>query len=100
MADNMALIKGALDLDPFLEPYSNALISRQLLLHKWMEQILASEASLYDFATSYTKYGVHANKDTKEINAFFYIPNVNSVSLVGEFNNWEPRTEHWALKNE
>ncbi|RKP28404.1 alpha-1,4-glucan branching enzyme [Metschnikowia bicuspidata] len=100
MADNMALIKGALDLDPLLESYSNALISRQLLLHKWMEQLLATEGSLYDFATSYTKYGVHANKDTKEINAFFYIPNVNSVSLVGEFNNWNAESHKLEKAND
>ena len=23
-----------------------------------------------------------------------------AVALIGEFNNWEPKTEHWALKND
>lgn len=87
-SDNMALIKGALDLDPWLEPYSNALISRQLQFRKWMEQLEQAEGSLSKFATSYEKYGVHANKDTKEIDAVLYIPDVDSVSLVGEFNDW------------
>lgn len=87
---NKALIKGALDLDPWLEPYSNALISRQLQFRKWKEQLEHTEGSILQFATSYEKYGVHANKTSKEINVVMYVPDVTSVSLVGEFNCWNP----------
>lgn len=97
---NLALIKGALDLDPWLEPYSNALISRQLQFRKWMDQLQKAEGSLSEFATSYEKYGVHADKATKEINALLYIPDVASVSLVGEFNDWNTESHKFSKAND
>ena len=27
------------------------------------------------------------------------MPN-QAVALIGEFNNWDPQPEHWALKND
>jgi 1,4-alpha-glucan branching enzyme len=29
-----------------------------------------------------------------------WAPGAKALALVGEFNNWEPRTEHWAIKND
>lgn len=87
-ADNRALIKGALDLDPWLEPYSNAMISRQLQYRQWLHTLEKSEGSLWQFASAYQTYGVHADRTTKEIHAVEYVPDVAAVSLVGDFNGW------------
>jgi 1,4-alpha-glucan branching enzyme len=27
-------------------------------------------------------------------------PGAKAMALVGEFNNWEPKDNHWAFKNE
>lgn len=94
------LIKGALDLDPWLKPYSNVLVSRQLQSLKWQEELTKTEKSLSNFASSYEKYGVHANRKTKEIIAFEYIPNVVSVALVGDFNNWNTESHIFERANE
>lgn len=29
-----------------------------------------------------------------------WAPGAKALALVGEFNNWEPTQEHWAIKNE
>lgn len=88
MSDQKHLIDGVLAVDPYLEPYAEPLINRQLSFGKWKQQLVANEGSLSSFANSYRKYGVHANWDTLEIIVTEYIPNVDGVSLVGDFNNW------------
>lgn len=100
MTDNRSFIKGALDLDPWLEPYSQPLIDRQLILRKWLKTFQDSEGSLYDFASSYEKYGVHCDPKTKEIVVSEYIPNVDRVSLVGEFNNWNTESHPFKQVND
>lgn len=98
--DNKALIKGVLDLDPWLEPYSNALISRQLQMKQWLDTIAKSEGSLYEFASSYNTYGVHADRKTKVITAVEYVPDVTLVSLVGDFNDWNADSHVFEKAND
>ncbi|RLV89041.1 14-alpha-glucan-branching enzyme [Spathaspora sp. JA1] len=90
--DDKALIKGALDLDPWLEPFSQGLIYRQKEFRKWYDDLKKSEGSLLKFADSYKTYGVRGNHQTKEVIANQYIPDVEEVSLVGDFNNWDTET--------
>jgi 1,4-alpha-glucan branching enzyme len=28
-----------------------------------------------------------------------YLP-LQAIALIGEFNNWDPQAEHWAVKND
>lgn len=91
MADK-SLIKGVLELDPWLEPYSDRLIDRQTQLKSWTSQLENSEGSLSKFASSYQSYGVHANQQEKSITVVQYIPDVKAVSIVGDFNNWNPES--------
>ncbi|CAH6720009.1 1,4-alpha-glucan-branching enzyme [[Candida] jaroonii] len=88
MSDNQ-LIKGVLDLDPWLEPYSGELVHRQKHFTHWYNQLKSSEGSLSNFASSYKEYGLHANWDTKQITIIEYIPDVQAVSIVGDFNHWD-----------
>ncbi|KAI3404989.2 GLC3 [Candida oxycetoniae] len=88
--ENAKLIKGVVGLDPWLEPFSQSLIKRQLQLKEWDTKLDASEGSLLNFAESYKSYGLHAIDNGVEI--LEYIPNVEQVSLVGEFNNWNLET--------
>lgn len=94
---NKQLIQAALDLDPWLEPFSTQLISRQLKLRECCESLNKSEESLFSFATSYEKYGVQADHSKKEITITQYIPDVSEVSITGDFNNWNP-TSHKLRK--
>lgn len=99
ITDHKSLIKGALDLDPWLEPYSHALISRQLQHKQWLETLQKSEGSLAKFASSYEEYGVHADPSTKNIVAVAYIPDVVLVSLVGDFNDWNTDSHKYEKVN-
>lgn len=85
-ASNKDLIKGVLDLDPWLEPYSKELIDRQVTFRDWLSKLDASEGTLLHFADSYKTYGLHATSNGYKI--VEYIPDVDQVSLVGDFNNW------------
>ncbi|CCG25338.1 Glc3 1,4-glucan branching enzyme [Candida orthopsilosis Co 90-125] len=80
------LIKGVLDLDPWLEPFSKELIDRQVTFRDWLSKLDSSEGSLLNFADSYRTYGLHAT--TRGYKIVEYIPDVEQVSLVGDFNNW------------
>lgn len=99
-SDNKALIKGALDLDPWLEPYSNALISRQLQHKQWLETLNKSEGCLSAFASGYESYGLHADPKTKNVVSLEYIPNVVLVSLVGDFNDWNTESHVYEKVND
>ncbi|RCK55099.1 1,4-alpha-glucan-branching enzyme [Candida viswanathii] len=81
------LIKGVLDLDPWLEPFSHQLITRQVRFQEWYDKLTHAEGSLIDFTNSYKTYGLHLlpNGDYKIVE---YIPDVLAVSLVGDFNDW------------
>jgi 1,4-alpha-glucan branching enzyme len=87
--EHKSLIKAALDLDPYLEPYAQPLIARQLQFRSVLKDISANETSLLDFANSYQRYGIHANRTDKSITVTQYIPDVEAVALVGEFNQWD-----------
>lgn len=91
---NKELIKGVLELDPWLEPFSQALIDRQITFRDWVSKLDSSEGSLLNFADSYKTYGLHATAQGYKI--VEYIPDVEQVSLVGDFNNWN--TESHQLK--
>lgn len=93
------LIKGALDVDPWLEPFSPQLINRQLQFKEWHESLLKSEKSLDSFASSYEKYGVHADWNTKQITVTQYVPDVKEVSIVGDFNHWDPNSHKLVQAN-
>lgn len=94
------LIKGALELDPWLEPHADALVSRQLQLHKWVAQLEHAEDSLAKFAQSYAKYGLHGNATTKTVTAMQYVPNVHAVLLVGDFNGWNVDSHPFKKAND
>ncbi|KAK7682867.1 alpha-1,4-glucan branching enzyme [Cerrena zonata] len=96
---NKDLIKGALDVDPWLEPFSPQLINRQLQFKEWHESLLKSEKSLDSFASSYEKYGVHADWNTKQITVTQYVPDVKEVSIVGDFNHWDPNSHKLVQAN-
>lgn len=83
------LIKGVLDTDPWLEPFSQELVNRQVRFKEWNQKLVESESSLSNFASAYKQYGLHANWDTKEVTITEYIPDVAEVALVGDFNHWD-----------
>ncbi|EGV62639.1 alpha-1,4-glucan branching enzyme [Yamadazyma tenuis] len=95
-----ALVKGALDLDPWLEPFQGEMIKRQLKFRDWYNKLSNTENSLSDFASSYLTYGLHADWDTKSVSITEYVPDVEKVALVGDFNNWDIHAHSLHKKND
>lgn len=83
------LIKGALQLDPWLEPYSKPLEARQTTFRATLDELNQTEGLLAQFADSYKRYGVHADP-SGSVQAALYVPGVTLVALVGDFNQWDP----------
>ncbi|KAI5965404.1 GLC3 [Candida pseudojiufengensis] len=90
-------VKGVLELDPWLEPFTNQLIKRQELSKKWINDLEKNEGSLLKFASSYENYGLNPTSNGAKI--IEYIPDVIEVSLVGDFNNWELNSHKLTKKN-
>ena len=99
-------VKGAVDIDPWLEPYAQVLSERRYLADKWQYDIKhatkdGSIQSLSQFArNSYKSYGLHVNQNTKEIFYKEWAPNAKKAFLVGEFNNWNPESHELKDKDE
>ncbi|SMN22185.1 similar to Saccharomyces cerevisiae YEL011W GLC3 Glycogen branching enzyme, involved in glycogen accumulation [Maudiozyma saulgeensis] len=99
-------VKGAVDIDPWLEPYAQVLSERRYLADKWQYDIQHSTndgsiQSLSKFARdSYKSYGLHANPTTKEIVYKEWAPNAKKAFLVGEFNNWNPESHELNERDE
>ena len=65
----------------------------------------ANEGGLDNFSRGYEKYGFNrgvGGADGKQPGIWYreWAPGARAVALVGEFNGWEPKTEHWASKDE
>ncbi|MCH0630082.1 alpha amylase C-terminal domain-containing protein [Kocuria palustris] len=89
------LIKGVLDLDPWLEPYSKPLIDRQVAFRNKHKEL----GLLIEYANSYQTYGVHALPD-KLIKVVQYVPDVSEVLIVGDFNHWDPEAHKLKRVND
>ena len=65
----------------------------------------ANEGGLDNFSKGYEKYGFNrgvGGADGKQPGIWYreWAPGARAVGLVGEFNSWEPKPEHWASKDD
>lgn len=88
---------GLIDLDPWLEPYANRLVDRyQRYLRKHTELIEAG-GSLLDIAGGFRYFGFNrgergdASSHAHQKGVWYreWAPGAKSVSLIGDFNNWD-----------
>lgn len=76
-----------LEIDPYLKPYESDIILRMNRYIGIKAQLLGACKSLKEFANGHLYYGFHKQK-----NGWIYrewAPNADSVTLVGDFNNWD-----------
>ncbi|KAL5356031.1 glycoside hydrolase superfamily [Aspergillus floccosus] len=78
---------GVIKLDPWLEPFRDALKERFALVEGWIKTINDTEGGLDQFSRGYEKFGLNANANG-DITYREWAPNAVQASLVGEFNNW------------
>jgi 1,4-alpha-glucan branching enzyme len=80
--------------DPWLDPFQPQLRLRRARASHTRDSLCEAEASLGDFASGHTYYGLHRTPEGWVMRE--WAPNATSVVLVGDFNDWEP-TESWYL---
>lgn len=78
---------GVIKLDPWLEPFRDALRSRYSYAQKWIRTIDETEGGLDKFSKGTEKYGfiVHDNGD---VTYREWAPNALRAYLIGDFNEW------------
>ncbi|KAI8619803.1 glycoside hydrolase superfamily [Chytriomyces sp. MP71] len=82
--------------DPYLAPYSEALLQR--LLGDWMAKIEGSEGGIDAFTRGYERLGFRV-RDDNTVSYREWAPNATAAFLVGDFNSWD-RNSHPMAKNE
>ena len=75
-----------LEIDPYLEPYSEDLNLRMKLFNDKKKELLKGKSSISDFANGYKYFGFH-----KTDNGYVYrewAPAAEKMYITGDFNNW------------
>ncbi|KAK9839287.1 hypothetical protein WJX81_005730 [Elliptochloris bilobata] len=62
----------------------------------------ANEGGLDKFSQGYKYYGLNRGEHEGKQGIWYreWAPGARALALLGEFNAWEPKPEHWALKND
>lgn len=81
-------VKPLIDLDPWLEPFSEELAYRSSLADNWVSKFNDNEGGLLKFSDSYKSMGFHVHPDNS-ITYDEYAPNAVSACLIGDFNDWK-----------
>ncbi|NOX57526.1 MAG: 1,4-alpha-glucan-branching enzyme [Planctomycetes bacterium] len=98
---------GLIDVDPWLEPYADALRRRFNKYQTTLADIEAAEASLAEFSRGHEFFGFNRGEHQGEPGVFYreWAPGANALFLTGDFNGWDrashplTRSEHgvWSL---
>ncbi|ETI24130.1 1,4-alpha-glucan-branching enzyme [Cladophialophora carrionii CBS 160.54] len=89
---------GVIKLDPWLEPFRDALKHRFSKAQEWIKRIDQTEGGLEKFSRGYEKFGFTFDSN----NGIYYqewAPNAEQAFLIGEFNDWN-RESHPLQRNE
>ncbi|KAL4912399.1 glycoside hydrolase superfamily [Aspergillus aurantiobrunneus] len=81
---------GIIDLDPWLEPFREAIQRRFNYVESWIEIVDKAEGGLDKFSKGYEKFGFNVS-DSGDITYREWAPNAVEAALVGGFNNWDPK---------
>ncbi|ODV60923.1 1,4-alpha-glucan branching enzyme [Ascoidea rubescens DSM 1968] len=83
------VVKGAVDVDPWLEPFANELANRRYNSLNWIKTFDENENGLLNFASSYKHYGLQPNPQDLSITYKEWAPNAVKAAIIGDFNNWD-----------
>ncbi|CVK96535.1 hypothetical protein LB506_009419 [Fusarium annulatum] len=89
---------GVVKLDPWLEPFSEALRRRFSKTQDWIKTINDTEGGLEKFSRGAEKFGFNVDADNNIIYRE-WAPNATAAFLIGDFNSWD-RNAHPMAKND
>ncbi len=80
--------------DPYLAPYSDAIIGRYKYQF-WKEHELTKDSgSLSEMASGYNYFGLHFDKSAQTWTLREWAPNATRIVLIGTFNGWQESDEY------
>ena len=85
--------------DPWLEPYQDEIADRIARYKGLTDKIKKEHKGLKNFSMAYKRLGIHYDKKLKGWTYREWAPEAYSLSLIGEFNNWDRQT-HVLKKKE
>ncbi|KAA8650383.1 1,4-alpha-glucan branching enzyme GLC3 [Aspergillus tanneri] len=88
---------GVIELDPWLEPFREALQRRFRFVESWVKAIDETEEGLEKYSRGYERFGLNVDANGN-ITYREWAPNALEAQLVGDFNNWDVST-HQMTKN-
>jgi len=89
---------GVVKLDPWLEPFSEALRRRYSKTQDWIKTINDTEGGLEKFSRGAEKFGFNVDADSNIVYRE-WAPNATAAYLIGDFNSWD-RGAHPMKKND
>jgi len=84
--------------DPWLEPYTGHINWRMNQLQEHLDTIDTKAGGIENYATIHKSLGIHFSDDTQTWSVKEWAPAAQSVSIVGDFNNWDGGS-HPLVKN-
>ncbi|GAX84832.1 hypothetical protein CEUSTIGMA_g12253.t1 [Chlamydomonas eustigma] len=71
------------------------------LFKRIRQSIDDNEGGIQKFAQGYKYYGFNRGTHDGKAGLWYreWAPGAKALALIGEFNNWSPKAEHWGLKN-
>lgn len=81
----LRLLAGVIQLDPWLEPFKDALKSRYNHAQKWIKDLGETEGGLEKFSRGCEKYGFNV-QENGDISYREWAPNAKQAYLVGDFS--------------
>ena len=84
--------------DELLRSYEGDVLQRWRRYSEWEARIRESEGGLAEFALSYRRWGI-VQQPSGEVTVREWVENGESVSLVGDFNNWD-KTSHVCSRDQ
>ena len=79
--------------DPYLNEFQPELERRKNLTGAMEKRLLPGHSALADFAAGYEFFGLHYNSGTDSWRFAEYAPHAESVTLIGDFSDWQSRSE-------
>ncbi|KKY15189.1 putativealpha-glucan branching enzyme [Phaeomoniella chlamydospora] len=79
---------GVIQLDPWLEPFKDALRHRFSKAQDWIKTINDTEGGLEKFSRGFEKFGFNVS-DNNDITYREWAPNAEQAFLIGDFNGWD-----------
>jgi len=76
---------GVIKLDPWLEPYRDALKTRFNYAQEWIRKINSTEGGLEKFSRGYEKFGLNV-AENGDITYREWAPNAVQAHLIGDFS--------------